>query len=106
MEVPQKYVIAFHDDGDFVIYGKDAVGYKPYIGRKRGVYLDEQEGPLLMIHDAAAKAMFQIILDSGRGLALCSRRDDPLVTWLKWEVYKLVDDQSDLNEIKENHEEE
>lgn len=97
MEVPRKYVVAFHEKGKFVVYGEDALNL---MGTAIGRYSSDGLGPKLVILDDRAAKAFRIILGIGRGVALSRRRKDDC-KWCKWEVYKLVGDEDDLNEIKE-----
>jgi hypothetical protein len=97
MEVPHMYVVAFHEKGKFVVYGEDAMNLMRTANCR---FLPDKCGPRLVIREDRAVNAFRRILGIGRGLALSRLRADD-DKWCKWEVYKLVDDEDDLDEIKE-----
>lgn len=97
MEVPHSYVVAFREYGKFVVYGEDALNLMKTAHCR---FLPDKCGPRLVIREERAVNAFRRILGIGRGIALSRpRRDDS--KWCRWEVYKLVDGEDDLNEIKD-----
>jgi len=97
MEVPRRYVVVFHEKGKFVIYGEDALNL---MGTANCRFLPDKSGPRLVIREDRAANAFRRILGVGRGIAL-SRERTGESKWCSWEVYKLVDGEDDLNEIKD-----
>ena len=102
MEVPRKYVVAFHEKGKFVIYGDDALNLMG-MGTANFIPSADGLGPKLVILENRAVKVFRIILGIGRGVALSRRRKDEC-KWCKWEVYRLIDEEEDLNEIEDQGE--